>query len=163
MESFEVRTFLAAAAPEVWDHVVTEDGINDELMPLMRMTMPKAFRGRTIADVSPPERLGRSWILLFGVLPFDYDDIGIAELEPGRRFLEQSTMFSMRRWQHERTVSPEDEGCSVRDRIEFELRGPLRRVGWLHRALRAGLRRVFRHRHHRLARRFGAVPGAPSA
>jgi hypothetical protein len=33
--------------------------------------------------VKPPDRLGRSWLLLFGFIPFDYDDLGLAELGPG--------------------------------------------------------------------------------
>jgi hypothetical protein len=60
------------------------------------------LRGRTIDDIRPGTRAGRSWILLFGLIPVDYDDLGIAELEPGRRFLERSTMLSMGFWEHER-------------------------------------------------------------
>ena len=35
---------------------------------------------------------------LLRVLPVEYDDLTIAELEPGRRFLERSTMMTLRRW-----------------------------------------------------------------
>ena len=51
------------------------------------------------------ERLFRSWILLFGVLPIDYDDITLVSIEPGRGFHERSSMLSMRVWEHERTWS----------------------------------------------------------
>ncbi len=86
-------------------------------------------------------------------MPFEYDDIGLAELGPGFRFLEQSTMASMKRWQHERTIIPSSSGggCTVTDRIEFETRLP---IPGLERLLRAVFQRVFRHRHARIARHF---------
>jgi hypothetical protein len=154
---FEQSSALAVDARRVWDRAVTPEGINDELMPIMRMTVPVRFRGKTIADVEPGTRLGRSWILLFGVLPFEYDDIGLAELGPGFRFLERSTMASMKRWQHERTITPSSSqapsgaGCTITDRVEFETRLP---IPGLERLLRAVFRRVFRHRHARIARHF---------
>ena len=47
-----------------------------------------------------------------------YDELTIAELVPGRSFDEQSTMMSMRRWRHERSVTPDGSGTAVvRDRI----------------------------------------------
>jgi hypothetical protein len=135
--------------------VVTPEGINDELRPWMRMTVPRRLRGKTIDDVEPGQRLGRSWLLLFGLIPFDYDDLGLAELGPGHRFLERSTMLSMRSWEHERTVVPIGEtACEVTDRVAFELRRPLAVVPGLANGVRAVLRRVFAHRHRRLARYF---------
>jgi hypothetical protein len=91
------RSTVRASAEDVWLRVVTPEGINDELRPWMRMTIPRSLRGKTIDDVEPGHRLGRSWLLLFGVFPFDYDDLGLAELGPGFRFLERSTMLSMSR------------------------------------------------------------------
>jgi hypothetical protein len=126
------------------------------------MTTPASMRDRTIGDVEAGRHLGRSWLLLFGVLPFEYDDITIVELEEGRRFLEHSLMLSLRWWQHERTLGRSGDACSVRDLVSFELRRPLAWLPGLERLLRAGLRRLFRHRHARLARRFGSVSGGRS-
>jgi hypothetical protein len=135
--------------------VVTPEGINYELRPWMRMTVPPPLRGKTIDDVGPGQRLGRSWLLLFGVIPFEYDDPGLAELGPGFRFLERSSMLSMRRWEHERTVLPAGEDASeVTDRVSYELRRPLAVVPGLAAGVRAVLRRLFTHRHRRLARYF---------
>ena len=91
-------------------------------------------------------------MLLLGLLPVDYDDLCLAELEPGRRFLERSTMLSMSLWQHERIVEAEsDASARVVDRLRFELRrvpaaipGSARLAAWL-------VARVFAHRHRRLA------------
>jgi ligand-binding SRPBCC domain-containing protein len=140
------RSVVPASAEEVWARVVTPEGINHELRPWMRMTMPRSLRGKTIDDVEAGQRLGRCWLLLFGVIPFDYDDLGLAEIGPGFRFLERSTMLSMRRWDHERTVEPVGEGtCEVTDRVTFEPR-----VSAIGRTSRATLARMFAHRHRRL-------------
>jgi hypothetical protein len=157
----ERTTRLGAPAAVVWDRAVTPEGINDELRPWMRMTMPRSLRGKTVADLKPGDRPGRSWLLLFGVLPVDYDDLGIAELEPGRRFLERSTMLSMSSWQHERVIDPVGETASrVTDRLSFELRRPLAGVPGAERLALATIEFLYRHRHHRLAGRFGEAPTA---
>lgn len=59
--------------------------------------------------------LGRAWLRLFGVIPFDYDCLTIVELEPGRRFLERSTMLSIRVVEHERSLTPGPGGTRVLD------------------------------------------------
>lgn len=154
MQRLEVRTTISARPEEVWGRVTTPAGINYELMPFMRMTIPAAMRGKTIADVIPGSHLGRSWLLLWGIVPFDYDDIGIAELEPRRRFLERSSMLSMRRWEHERTVTPNADGCELRDRVAFELRDPLSFLPGPNRLLRRLLHQLFLYRHRRVTRYF---------
>lgn len=148
----EQVTRMAAPATAVWERAITPEGINHELGPWLRMTMPAGLRDATIDDVRVGEPLGRSWILLGGVLPVDYDDLCLAELEPGRRFLERSTMLSMGLWQHERVVEPAGAAaCEVTDRVAFELRRPLAWVPGSDRLARWLVSRVFAHRHRRLA------------
>jgi hypothetical protein len=130
---------------------VTPEGINDELRPLLRMTMPPSLRGKAISEVPLGEPLGRSWILLFGLVPVDYDDLGLAERGPGFRFLERSKMLSMSSWEHERTVAPAEAGCEVTDRLTFRPRGPLAAVPGFARLAHAIVARLFAHRHRRLA------------
>jgi ligand-binding SRPBCC domain-containing protein len=151
----QVSTVLAAPAGEMWERVVSEDGINDELSPILRMTMPPGLKGKTIDAVEVGVELGRSWILLGRVLPVDYDDLKLVELEPGRRFLERSRTLTFSLWQHERVIEGEGKGCRVTDRLGFELK---RGVAWVPGAAalgRAVVGFLFRHRHRRLARRFG--------
>jgi hypothetical protein len=143
----EQTSEIAAPAAQVWERAVTPEGINHELAPILRMTMPRGLRDATIDDVTVGEPLGRSWLLLFGFLPVDYDDLALAELDPGRRFLERSSMLSMRVWQHERIVEPIDEGsCRLTDRLTFTPRLP---------GMRGLARRIiaflFRRRHARMA------------
>ena len=147
----EQSSLVPAPAAKVWERAVTPEGINHELAPLMRMTMPRRLRGMTIDDAPTGETLGRSWILLFGVIPMDWDDLQLAELEPGRRFLERSSMLSMRVWQHERIVDPDGPAAaSVTDRLTFELRRPLAWIPGSHALAVAIVARLFARRHRRL-------------
>jgi hypothetical protein len=143
----EQTTEIPAPAAVVWERAVSLEGINHELAPLLRMTMPRGLRDATIDDVRVGQPLGRAWILLFGFLPVDYDDLALAELEPGRRFLERSSLLSLRSWQHERVVEPKGDGaCVLTDRLTFEPRIPGTRG--LARRIIAFL---FRRRHRRMA------------
>jgi ligand-binding SRPBCC domain-containing protein len=149
------RSSLRTPQAEVWAHVTTVNGINDELGPWLRMTSTRALRENGLAEVRVGERLCRSWVLLLGVLPVDYDDITLERLDPPRGFLERSRMLSQRAWEHERTVEPGDGdagSCVLTDRIRYEPRLPVPDA-----LLRALYTAIFRHRHRRLRRRFGGT------
>jgi ligand-binding SRPBCC domain-containing protein len=150
VRSVQLESRLSASPETVWERVSTFEGVNDELRPLLRMTAPATVRALEPSDVVLGERIFRSWVLLFGVLPIDYDDLTLISLEPGRGFHERSRMLSMRVWEHERTLIPDGSGCVVRDRLSFEARlpgmGPL---------IQRFIGTTFRHRHKRLRRRFG--------
>jgi ligand-binding SRPBCC domain-containing protein len=146
----ETTCVVAATPDEVWARATSPAGINFELRPWMRMTTPREFKSGLPDNLDLPARLGRSWVLVFGFLPFERDDIFVAELEPNRRFRERSTMLSMNLWGHERLVDREGEGTRVTDRITFELRWPLRRLPFAYVAAGAIIAALFRHRHRRL-------------
>jgi ligand-binding SRPBCC domain-containing protein len=81
----------------------------------------------------------------------DYDHLCIERIEPGRGFLERSTMLSARSWQHERTLDRlEGGGTRLTDRVCF-----VPRLLWTARAHGALIAAIFRHRHRRLKRLFG--------
>jgi hypothetical protein len=151
----EERSRLDVDRERLWARITTPAGVGDELRPLLRMTVPPRLRGGLGNGGLPTgEVLGRSWILLFGLVPIDYDDITVVRLDPGRGFLERSPMLSQRFWQHERTLDDAPDGtCVVTDRVEFEPRLPVP-AAWLAPVVRT----VFRHRHRRLRRRFGGRP-----
>jgi hypothetical protein len=150
----ERSTELRQSAEEVWRRVTTVKGINYELGPWMRMTTPRGWSGASIADVDAPAHIGRSWVFLLGVIPFDYDDLGI-EFIGERSFREVSTMSSASHWQHERwiessAVSP--DGCVVHDKVTFTPRLFVRAIPGGARLHRAVITATFRHRHRRLER-----------
>jgi len=70
------------------------------------MTVPRGFERLDPERVELGRPLGRSWVLLFGLIPFDYDEITLVRLEEGRGFLERSQMLTQRTWEHERTLEP---------------------------------------------------------
>jgi ligand-binding SRPBCC domain-containing protein len=147
---------LAAGPEEVWAVVTTPEGINDELRPWLRMTVPKAFAGRTLADLDPPEELGRSWIFFLGVLPFDWDQLGIEAIGDGW-FRERSSMLSCTSWGHDRTLVADGGGTRLTDSLVFVLRRPFRWLPGSGRFYAFVVGKIFGHRHRRLARRFGAA------
>jgi hypothetical protein len=150
MAFVERSSVLSAPAADVWARVVTPDGINDEFRPWLTMSMPAGAAELSIDTLDLGKPIGRSWIRLFGVLPVDYDDLTIAELEPGRRFLERSRLFSAPQWQHERIIEPVDgASCRVTDRLTFT---PRRGFGLLGPRI---IRLIFWYRHRRLRRHFG--------
>lgn len=150
--TFEHRSVVPAPQAEVWHRVVTPEGINDEMRPWMTMAVPRGADTTTIENIELGVPAGRAWLRLFGVVPFDYDYLTLAELDEGHRFLERSTMLSIRRWQHDRTVTALSETTTeVHDRVTFEPRLP---VPGLARLLTSVLSAFFRHRHRRLRAHF---------
>jgi ligand-binding SRPBCC domain-containing protein len=148
----ERQSVVDAPAEQVWARVITPEGINDEVRPWMTMSMPRGAESLSVDNVPVGTPIGRAWLRLFGIVPFDYDRLTIAELVPGRSFDEQSTMMSMRSWRHQRSVEPDgDAKTVVRDRLTFELRAPLRPLTPI---VARGIGALFGHRHRRLQRHF---------
>ena len=139
MRSFRVSSVVDARPDAVWARATTVAGVNAELWPLARMT------GEGEIGVGP---LGRSWILLAGVLPIDYDDICLEAVEPGRAFRERSRMGSCSAWHHDRTLVPLPAGGTrVIDEVAFAPRVPP-----LSGLMACVFELTFRWRHHRLRR-----------
>ena len=116
------------------------------------MTVPGRLRHTSLDEVELGVRVCRSWVLLLGVVPFEYDDLVIVERGPGLRFLERSSTLVARTWQHERMVAPTDHGCRLTDRVSLE---PRRAVARLPGSVGRVVEAIFAHRHRRLAARFG--------
>ena len=146
MRSFRVSSALRASPAEVWARAATIAGVNAELAPLARMTTPGEGEIREGA-------LGRSWILLGGVLPVDYDDLRLEAVEPGRAFRERSTLGSCAEWHHDRTLHPlAGGGTRVVDEVSFTPR--LRAAGGPQALI---FEAAFRWRHRRLRALWGAA------
>lgn len=145
-----VTSRVRAPAEAVWEHASSMAGVNLELMPLVRMTVPRDVRGKSLADVELGDVAFHSVLLAFGVLPFDRHALRLVRVDPGRGFSERSTSLLQRRWDHDRTLVADGEGTLVTDQVTFAPRvGPAR-------PLAPVIRAIFRHRHQRLAHRFGS-------
>lgn len=146
--SFE--SALRASADECWTHATSVAGLSAEMRPLLRMTIPTGKTSILDFETGPGKPMFRSWLLLFGVLPVDRSDLTLLEVEPGRRFLEQSPMLGMKLWRHERIIVPVSGGATVIDNIEFAPRFASFIVRWF-------VNLFFRHRHSVLRRKFGLL------
>jgi ligand-binding SRPBCC domain-containing protein len=146
-----IASELRASPEAVWARVASLQGINHELGPWLRMTAPRDAELSSNA-IQIGQRWFRSWILLLGLVPIDYDDLCIERIEPEQGFLERSKMFSAPIWEHERTLERLDAGSTrLEDRVAFTPR--LSATAGLHRAVIAA---IFRHRHRRLRTFFGS-------
>src|SRR3954452_11632476 len=148
--SIEVSSWLEAAPEEVWSWVVTAEGVNDELRPWLRMTVPGGDFDLNSVEIGKP--IGRSWVLFLGLIPIDYDEINLDRIDEGRGFVERSRMLSQRAWEHIRTIRPVEDGSIVTDAVAWEPRLPVPGA-----AMRPLFRAIFGHRHRRLRRRFGGA------
>jgi len=142
------KSKLAVPAEESWRWAVSVDGIATELRPMLKMSTPRHVKSLLDLDVRLGQRIFRSWIFLFGIIPVDRSDLTLVELEPGRRFLEQSPMFSMLLWRHERIVASIADGSTITDRLEFRPRFSKRLTRWF-------IKKLFTHRHAVLRRTLG--------
>ena len=143
---------LAAAPARVWQRASTMDGVNHELMPLLRMTHPPEASDLSSPLLRPGETAFASWLLLFGFLPIDRHYLMLERLYPGEGFDERSWSWMQAEWIHRRRVVVIDGGTRVTDELEFTPR--LGMAAWL---LRPIIRFVFNHRHRRLAETFGRI------
>jgi ligand-binding SRPBCC domain-containing protein len=151
-----LQSRLAARPEELWEWITSARGVNAEMRPILKLDFPKGMTHIPQDADSLGKKLGDCRFLLFGVLPVDLSRLTFVEIEPGRRFVEQSPLLSMKGWRHERTIAPDGDGMLLVDELEFTPRFAAGAVGWF-------ITRFFRHRHAALRRRFPAAPVAPRA
>lgn len=141
---------LKADQEELWQWITSVKGISEEMSPLLRMTVPPGVTNLESLTFEIGQPMFRSWLLLFKVIPFDYSDFALEEIDPAVGFVEKSRMGSMRLWKHARHISPCENGHTLTDELSFEPR----LAGWLTNKI---VIFFFEHRHRQLKRRFGSV------
>jgi hypothetical protein len=158
---------VEASRTQVWSGVTTFAGVNQEFYPILRMTCPDPSM-RLTPNLVSEKPLFRSWLLLFGIFPIDYDLLCITKVVQNQCFEEKSSMGLMSEWNHHRhlcdatqeNVSSQGsdkrrsnkwkkmlscEGTVVTDRLSFRPRIP--GTGWL---LTWIVKLLFWYRHRRL-------------
>jgi hypothetical protein len=128
--------------------------INVEMSPWLAMTYPREAATASLEQARTGETLFTSWVLFLRFLPIERWRLRLAEIGPGRRFVEESGTLGLRTWRHERRVEEAPRGCVLTDRVTLEARLPFVTplvalfVGWF-----------FGRRHATLRKLFGGVPG----
>jgi ligand-binding SRPBCC domain-containing protein len=151
--SLRFESKLHVSAEDAWEWITSIDGISAEMRPFFRMTMPKGIRSLSDVEIKLGVRMFRSYVFLFGVLPIDYSDMTLVELDFGRGFVEQSPMGFMKLWRHERRIVPcaaDPSAVVLVDRLTFRPRMAQRLVGWF-------IGHVFTHRHKVLRANLGGA------
>ncbi len=148
---FESR--LSAPVDRVWEWITSVKGISAELWPFLRMTAPRHMVSLADVQIELGVPMFRSYIFLFGFLPFGYSDMTLLELDEKSGFIEQSPMSSMKLWRHERRILPcssEPNVVLLTDQLTFHPRMAKRLTSWF-------MNRVFTHRHRVLSKNLGGV------
>ena len=150
----QVSSLVNGAKEDVWECVSTFKGVNRELSPFLQMTCPEPNTRITKSMESKDKSLFTSWVLLFGLLPVEYDCLRLENVTEGTGFKERSSMLMMSEWHHDRTLISENVNevsrTRVVDVISFTPR--LYILGW---AMVYIVRFLFHHRHVNLRRQFG--------
>lgn len=151
--TLKIASNLPVSLPDLWRKVNTMEGVNHELAPFIRMTSPAAMRCLPFTQAPLKQTLFASWLLLFGVLPFDRHQLRLDEVWEGG-FRENSSSLIHRVWRHERIITANSNGAMLTDTLNFEPRIAV--FGYI---LLPVVRFVFQHRHRRLKRFFAAQTG----
>ena len=138
---------IPATPKELWNWSTSVRGVDAEMGPILKLDFPKGMTEIPQDGNSLGKPLGNCKFLLFGLLPVDLSRLTFVEIEPGRRFVEQSPLLSMKSWRHERVIAPGADGTKVVDTLEFTPRFATRIVTWF-------ISKFFQHRHTVLKRVF---------
>lgn len=144
MIRLQFRSSLHAPVERVWKDIVSSAAINDEMRPLMSMSMPDSL----LAAFQPGVPLSRSRLRLFGLMPVGVSWLTLNSLTPMTGFVEVSPVTGMHSWRHERHLAPTPDGCTLLDTLTFEPR-------YFSGVTQMLVTVLFRHRHRRLRRRYG--------
>ncbi len=150
---FDISSNLRISSEDI-SRLFTMDAVNRELGPLIRMTVPRAWADKPIAEWPTGRVLFSSWILLFGVLPVDRHTFFFQRIHPQQGFLEASSSFANAVWRHQREITRSGAFCRVTDTVEFQPRLP-----FLGRVLAPVYRFIFRHRHQVLRSHYDVGDG----
>jgi len=148
--TIKISSFVKSPQHVVWNKISCIGGVNEEFYPILRMTSPD-LNMRLSSELVTGKPLFRSWLLLFGLIPFEYDHIQIDMCEDGCGFSERSSMLLMSEWNHTRTLTTTCRGTCVTDTISFRPR-----LSWMGLFLYRIVSWLFFYRHYRLGVIFGS-------
>jgi ligand-binding SRPBCC domain-containing protein len=137
----------------LWNHIVSMQQINKELMPFMRMTYPsnmKSLTAENVINIQPNEPIFISVLLLFGIIPFDLHWLAFEKVIPFEGFSENSSTLINRFWKHKRFITElGNERFLITDEVSFAPR-----ISFLGHFIKWIVNLLFQHRHRQLKKIF---------
>ena len=101
----QLESQIPRSPAELWDWSTSVRGVETEMGPVLKLDFPPGMTHIPRDGSGLGRPLGNCRFLLFGVVPVDLSRLTFTEMEPGRRFVEQSPLLSMKRWRHERIIT----------------------------------------------------------
>ena len=148
MRRFRIESRVAGNATLISQKHLTMEGVNFELMPLIRMTAPANLYTCHLKELSANTKSFNSLVLLLGFIPVDIHSFAFLELDE-QGFSEQSSSLLNSLWQHERLIKACDDECIIIDEISF-----VTRIKLLSPLLLPIYKAIFKHRHKRLRKKW---------
>lgn len=146
--SIREQSDLCGDAAQLAPELLTMQGVNYELMPVVRMTAPENWVQVPIPEWPVDDELFTSVIMLFGFIPLDLHRFGLRAVS-WNGFSESSSSLVMKAWRHDRVIESLGTLVRVTDSVEFSPR-----LSFLGPILSPLYRQVFKHRHQRLRRKY---------
>lgn len=146
---FEISSNLELSTEDV-SSLLTMSGVNRELSPFIRMTVPPEWSSKAIFEWPTGKVLFSSWILLFGIFPVDRHKFFLQSVDRETGFAEDSCSLTNKSWRHRRRIDRTGAFCWVTDTVEFRGRLPFLAI-----ILAPVYRFIFKHRHKVLRSYYG--------
>ena len=151
MPKFEMETSLAVSPDQLASDLLLMSGVNYELSPLLKMSVPQTWAAKPISDWPVNNNIFSSTILLFGFIPIDLHRFKFLSVH-GMGFKESSKTLLNSLWSHQRTISSNGSGAKVTDVVYYKSK--LGFLGYLFKPL---YQSIFAHRHKRLKSKYAKI------
>lgn len=104
MPRFEIESQLAVDSNNLAQDSLTMSGVNYELGPFLKMSVPDLWQSKSITEWPTKQSLFSSNILLFGFIPIDRHYFKFKTID-SFGFNESSKSLMNSLWSHERLIS----------------------------------------------------------
>jgi len=138
---------------ELWNSICTFQQLNDELLPVLKMTSPPKYNCIRFENFPIKSYVFVSAILLFRVIPIDRYYVRLMRVIPDSGFVEISKSIFTKKWIHIRKLEESSNCCTIIDKLEVVPRCIVfKPLIWLL------IKSVFFTRHENLKSRFAIYP-----
>lgn len=142
MAEFESSSSIACDAAKLFDFIIRPHQAYTLSPPKMNITL-----------LQTPEIISLGSVIRFQVEAFGMTQEFTHEViafDPDQRFVEQQTSGIFKKYIHEHSITPTEDGVTLRDRVEFEPPGGMAGLMLTEDRIRENLRKSLEHSHAEL-------------